>query len=607
MKYDLEQLFQSGELNEYFYNQAKPNLQYLDDENKDVFLEEAMVMSELGINSPEDQKIYFYISSYVPDVIDDIVGHRVGKKAVEVMAEVFNNRDEYGISNLVSLFDAVAMAAHKVGLSIKPEVLNRLTKTYKIAYPAGYGGMRQLMPYNIDNWMRATRDIYSRANNGEEFTEALDAVTAQWSKMEKIDYKHWLRFYQEGAQNKYKLAQQGYHSPDGGYFPPMRYEFNNAPPMVHCQPDDMPRARNDVNSVRERVEGQRYKIISRLNAAEKLLSSLDGQLFAGDDQDFMLKLLQDLKRKVQTANKLRLKSSLFEDYIYRTGNYLNTLGKNKAANFFFKIAQGVEDDPAAELLGPTEDASVLGETPAASKEDTRNAFAEFFKLLETGVIDDGEDEDLEKAASDDALIVVEAQDPGVPQRQPEIPSDEKSGLSIDPETQADISEEKVDRAIDLALKDVTTGDVVHELELLSGLFKKREIARRLAVVDMMMDKIGISSFFPSLGEALRSALESNQYVSTRIEDVLSKLRGTIQEHEAEIVLDDKYQEGESAGLRANLEQQEKEEAERKERRKQQSIQKERQQQQEALAPAEAPGQEFAGPADVETAPPTPVR
>ena len=49
---------------------------------------------------------------------------------------------------------------------------------------------------------------------------------------------------------------------------------------------------------------------------------MDGQLFAGDDQEFMLKLLQDLKRKVQTANKIRLRSSLFEDYIYRTANFL---------------------------------------------------------------------------------------------------------------------------------------------------------------------------------------------------------------------------------------------------------------------------------------------
>jgi hypothetical protein len=44
----------------------------------------------------------------------------------------------------------------------------------------------------------------------------------------------------------------------------------------------------------------------------------------------------------------------------------------------------------------------------------------------------------------------------------------------------------------------------------------------------MMDKLNISAFFPSLAEASSKSLESNQYALTRVEDILSKLRGSVE-------------------------------------------------------------------------------
>lgn len=74
-----------------------------------------------------------------------------------------------------------------------------------------------------------------------------------------------------------------------------------------------------------------------------------------------------------------------------------------------------------------------------------------------------------------------------------------------------------------ALANIKLSDVIKRLQALSRVFKNREIARQLAIIDIMLDKLGISGFFPSLAEATRSALESNQYCQTRIEEVLSKL------------------------------------------------------------------------------------
>ncbi len=77
--------------------------------------------------------------------------------------------------------------------------------------------------------------------------------------------------------------------------------------------------------------------------------------------------------------------------------------------------------------------------------------------------------------------------------------------------------------IDKAFANVKLSDVINRLQALSRVFKNREIARQLGIIDIMLDKLGISGFFPSLAEATRSALESNQYCQSRIEEILSKL------------------------------------------------------------------------------------
>jgi len=86
-----------------------------------------------------------------------------------------------------------------------------------------------------------------------------------------------------------------------------------------------------------------------------------------------------------------------------------------------------------------------------------------------------------------------------------------------------------DDIMEKALAGITLPDVIKRLQALSRVFKNREIARQLAFIDILLDKFGISGFFPALAEATRSALESNQYCQTRVEEVLSKLTSAIDE------------------------------------------------------------------------------
>ena len=51
---------------------------------------------------------------------------------------------------------------------------------------------------------------------------------------------------------------------------------------------------------------------------------------------------------------------------------------------------------------------------------------------------------------------------------------------------------------------------------------------------MMLDSLGLAAFFPSLSEATNKALDSNNYISTRVEDILSKLRGSIKTNDIDL-------------------------------------------------------------------------
>ena len=85
----------------------------------------------------------------------------------------------------------------------------------------------------------------------------------------------------------------------------------------------------------------------------------------------------------------------------------------------------------------------------------------------------------------------------------------------------------LDSKLDATFDSVTMEEIVSRVGRISKYYKVREMPRRLARVDMMFDSKGISSFFPSLSEAQNKALEANNYIATRIDDILSKVRGSM--------------------------------------------------------------------------------
>lgn len=704
-------------LNDHLQRQISSQVcEMLPPEVRDDVLADYQIMSHLGIDNDEDQNRFFLVRNHVPEIIHLVFNGKLNDKtAARVAAEVFRNRENAPIGTLLELIEATDLALKKM----VPEELRP-----KIAYPQP-GPRQQLPQYDIGRWVDVTRQIYGLMAKGQSREHAKQAVMGNWDRREQMDYENWLKFYTEKVPEKYpKLAQdQSDLNIAGIPITPniLRAVMPTPPGQGHAQkqppgePQNLPHKYNDVDDVRDRIETQRRKLVSRLNSAEKLLSGMDGQLFAGDDQELMLKLLQDLKRKIQTANKRTANSTLFEDYIYRTANLLKVRGKDEAAGFFYKIAQlpplppppggGLGGPPGGGLGGPPgEEGGPEGGSPEGDKQATHDLLKEFFDGLKRGVSDkDDEKKEREKAEKKDKPEDAEATPPPAPAPEaggeggapppppPPPPGGEEGGeeeppaaeaaITVDdmikigkgfwhpelvslaqaapmpggppgprvgpapgprapvpsaapapapsqapiadapdapgPEVVADEGEDKpgvatdnTDDVIEAALKNVSVNDVITRLEMLVSIYNQREISRQLAILDIMMDRIGLASFFPQLGEAMSKALEANQYIGNRLQEVLGKVKGSVDAPGAqdwiEVTPDDHP---ETEGIRNRLENQKNKEERRKELRKEKEMARMEGSEPEAIpeAPVVGDAAELQQPSRVEKAPKLDVR
>jgi hypothetical protein len=149
-------------------------------------------------------------------------------------------------------------------------------KKEKQAYP-NFDQYMYIQPSrDLKKWMQAVRDFYFKVHTGQDQSEAFKSITAGWSSMEQMDFEHWLRFYQEGAHQKYKTAQVNYweDANRAGYFVPIFPERPQPEPMPAQQAINQvmdPATNSDINAAekREVIEKQRGKIIGRLDLGRK--------------------------------------------------------------------------------------------------------------------------------------------------------------------------------------------------------------------------------------------------------------------------------------------------------------------------------------------------
>lgn len=450
---------------------------------------------------------------------------------------------------------------------------------------------------DLNKWMKTARELYFQVHKGANRQQAFEKMTQGWDKTEVLDFQHWLHFYEENGNNKYKEAQvmktaQQYwtHDSTPGYFLPVQQDKQSLEemrsPITH--PDII--AEQQAQEKKERIKLQRAKVIGRLDSAEKLLRSEEGQELTGDQHDQIIRTLFDLKQQIMRVNKISTSVRLYQNMIIREANIMVSKGYKEASNFLTKIAQelpSVQEPANPAQIGEGQAGTLPGQAPgqveppsgdlpidvqmpdkvpgvpdnavpqaaALPSEPISPGMKEFLEGLDSGGKSfDEEDEEKDLGSDDDFIVEAQAQ------LQPMEPT-ENLEVAEDPEVAAG---RDFDKLLDQTFSNITIADVVSKLEDVAKILKTREIPRQLAVVDMMLDRLGLATFFPTLSEATNKSLESNNYMLTRIEDVLAKLSGALTTKEIDLKNDSAPP---PSPMAQNLQQQEDQEKAKKKMRK----------------------------------------
>lgn len=470
----------------------------------------------------------------------------------------------------------------------------------KKAYPNNDPYIPPPKGYDHNKWMNAAKSIYSQYNNGEDKTKALINAIGSWDIVEKHSFINWLRFYQEGAHLKYKFANLWYENGSPGYFleiksptpAPTGSDLNHADPEAEAQKEESARK-------------HRKKMLGRLTSLEKLLQDDASNKMFGKELGNLLDAIYDLKKKFHTLNSTSY--VMYDDLIIRQSNICKKQGFYKAAEALYSISEEAvlnspSPNPPNQGSGSAGGLPSMGPgMPQAGQDSAPNnapdftepqgeqqspAIADFLKNMNNDE-DDVSKADVLEVEDRDGILITEAQaaeipgnsDVTAPKPTPATapvatPSVEKATVTKKPETievtEDDVTD-KFDKKMGAILSGLTVQDVIEKLEDVANVFRVRKLPRELSMIDIMLDHLGLASFFPALSESINKSLESNNYIASRIDDILSKLRGTVKTHEFDLEHDQTTNNPELESIKNKLDQDAKKEKARKEMRKEQEM------------------------------------
>lgn len=428
-----------------------------------------------------------------------------------------------------------------------------------------FGDSIAIKNYDVQKWMNTLKNIFELESNGLSRNDAMKKITSSWKENEVINFQNWIKFYQSRSHLKYSLAKNWYQGDAPGYYLPIEEKKE-----VLKASDPMEELRAQVaSSMSEKdrkdiIERQRSKLIGRLDSVEKLLRSHEGQMFSGAEFEKLLDCIYDLKRKIQLVNKLSVSTKIYDDMIIREANILKRDGFKKASHVLYKLAQeaitpaspppptdsvGTPGDLPSPMPIPgngavpgegptTPNIPDMAEDPSAQSPDMatpaeEDGMSEFLKNLNVDIDDSSKADDLvivedELHVEDrDGILISEGQEVVAPAVPAKATVPDASKTEPGPIKEPAKTEISVEDLINAALGNVTAEQVITKLEDVAKILSTREIPRQLYFVDLMLNKMGIASLFPMLGEATNKAIDSNNYMQSRIDDMISKLRGTI--------------------------------------------------------------------------------
>jgi hypothetical protein len=251
-------------------------------------------------------------------------------------------------------------------------------------------------------------------------------------------------------------------------------------------------------------EQQKKSLIDKLMGAEKIL-----QQFANVWPPKVWKELYDTLAYLRGQILMVQLASTQQDCIIRTANVWNKLGFSEGADVLIKIADDVTDEISNALEGKKEKPPEVKET----------APEETFPMEEEAPME------MPPAGAAEELPPPEAPPMLEEEPEPKLPEEAplESNKGLEP-IKKSIPEESENPYIGKTIQ-----DVVAVLEPTAQQLSERRVVRELTKADMMLDALNIASHFPELGEAIAKMIESTLYVHTRLEKVISKLKGGLSE------------------------------------------------------------------------------
>ncbi len=539
---------------------------------KNYVMKQAELLSRLGISDELSLRKFHHIAQLVPIFVRRATFLHDDMLISAVASHLYSDR--MVINNDVDVCEKVI------------EALSDIHTIVKEAYPQDPDDRDPIPTFNTQKWVKALQDInMKRRLFGAPKDQVLKEVTRGWSEMEINKFSDWVRFYEQGGYLVYTKTANTYTTESGVSVPFM----GNAPKIAPI-PGLMERdqeAESEAESIQSKLDKKKidqteaYKkirnsIIGRISSAKKLISSEIGRKLVGAEYEKLLASLLQLEKDVLTLKN----QSLLTDVIARAEASLIAQGHSNAAYMLVKIAQdanpfggdapppppeggGEGDNEAKEALidtlneastwpeknqhptneqlkkevmqerkekeeknapppapapappaPPAEGAAPPPPPPATAAyqwANYRTAEVEHFEMVVEAI---------------EQVIESTKQIFKIAQSKPML---DKSSLHPAGSGGSAATRFFEEDALDKAFANIKLSDVVKRMQAISRVFKNREIARQLSIIDLMLDRLGIAGLFPQLAEATKSALESNQYSSIRIEEVLSKLMSVMDE------------------------------------------------------------------------------
>lgn len=521
---------------------------------------EAEMFSALGVESEKEYHLALQACNFIPKIAKEICPFQLSSNQIgEVLLSAFQKLKNNKNTSLQSFYFATKQAFEKNNIPLR-----------KIAYPNDQISIIPAPEYNLQKWMETMKKVYSGLQKGLGYNNSLELCTEGWDEVERQDFKAWVNFYSQGEHLKYKTANKfGQYLQAPGINIPMEHLVSSLPTApqtgISSEPTEQEISHKKVLS-----------LIGRLNAAEKLFTDLKVQKYLGQrgvKVEDCLEALHALKRKIQSAS-FRVLAALVEDLEFKT---ISKTATDKLLEDFlyrefyriglkqpeFLVKYAIENklgqasptpsppgplptNPGAPTNPPPPNNLPLdGQANEPMPDEGELAVEEFIAGLNGEDVSSVWDDEIEmdepshKKSANKLYSYAQVVPPNLPVPEKVNTNPFQAGAQIPALPNKDLGLQKSENIFESVLKHVKVSDVIERLEALADVFRNREISRQMAIIDLFMDRLGIATFFPTLAEASTKTLESNQYALTRIEDIISKLRGSVDIPEKNKIILDK--------------------------------------------------------------------